>query len=130
MTGWIGNVDGAAWANEYFREVLFTSPRMQLVLMSLQPGEEIGLEVHDEHDQFLHLVSGRATVTMGPSMDEVTEAHDADSGWGVVIPAGTWHNVINRGEVELKLFTLYAPPQHPEGTVHRTRADATEAELA
>ena len=130
MTGWIGNVDSAAWANEYFREVLFTSPRLQLVVMTLQPGEEIGLEVHDEHDQFIHLVSGRATVTMGPSRDAVTEAHDAEAGWGILVPAGTWHNVINRGEIELKLSTLYAPPHHPEGTVHRTKADATEAELA
>ena len=104
--------------------------RLQLVVMTLQPGEEIGLEVHDEHDQFIRLVSGRATVTMGPSMDTVAEAHDAESGWGILVPAGTWHNVINRGEIELKLSTLYAPPQHPEGTVHRTKADATEAELA
>ena len=127
MTGWIGNVEGAAWANDYFREVLCTEKHLQLVVMSLRPGEEIGLEVHEGHEQFLAIVSGRATVTLGPSSDEVTEAHDIEAGWAALVPAGTWHNVINRGEIELKLYTLYSPPEHPDGTVHQTKADATGA---
>lgn len=127
MSGWIGNVEGAAWANGYFREVLWTAKHLQLVVMSLEPGEEIGLEVHEGHEQFIQVVSGRATVTLGPSMDEVAEAHDIEAGWAALISAGTWHNVINRGETELKLYTLYAPPEHPDHTVHRTKADATEA---
>ncbi len=127
MSGWIGNVEGAARSNDYFRQVLTTAKHLQLVLMTLEPGEEIGLEVHDEHEQFIYLVSGRATVTLGPTRHEVAEAHDIEAGWAALVPGGTWHNVINRGEVALQLFTLYAPPEHPEGTVHRTRADATAA---
>ena len=128
MTGWVGNIEEASKGNSYFRQVLFTAQNLQLVVMSLEPGEEIGLEMHDHLEQFIRIESGRATVTLGPSEDEIAEAHDIEADFAVVIPGGTWHNVINRGESQLKLYTIYAPPQHPEGTVHRTKADATAAE--
>lgn len=128
MTGWTGNVEVATKSSSYFRKVLFTADNMQLVVMSLRVGEEIGVEVHDHLEQFIRVESGLATVTMGPSRDEVTEHHDLEAGWVVVVPGGTWHNVANRGDVELKLSTIYAPPQHAEGTVHRTKADAIAAE--
>ncbi len=128
MTGWVGNIEEAAKVSSYFRQVLFTAQNLQLVVMSLEPGEEIGLEMHDHLEQFIRIESGRATVTMGPSEDEIAEAHDIEEDWAVVIPGGTWHNVINRGDGQLKLYTIYAPPQHPHGTVHRTKADAVAAE--
>ena len=128
MTGWVGNIEEAAKVNAYFRQVIFTAQHLQLVVMSLEPGEEIGLEMHDHLEQFIRIESGRATVTMGPSEDRIAEAHDIEGDWAVVIPGGTWHNVINRGDGPLKLYTIYAPPQHPDGTVHRTKADAVAAE--
>jgi mannose-6-phosphate isomerase-like protein (cupin superfamily) len=130
MTGWVGNIEEATKVNSYFREVLFTATHMQLVVMSLQPGEEIGLEMHDHVEQFIRIESGSATVTMGPSETEVAQAHDVDGDWAVIIPGGTWHNVINRGDRELKLYTIYAPPEHPHGTVHKTKADAIAAHAA
>lgn len=128
MTGWVGNIEEATTGNTYFRKVLFTAEHMQLVVMTLQPGEEIGLEMHDHLDQFIRVESGRATVTLGPSKDEVADTHHVEDDWAVVIPGGTWHNVINEGDQELKLYTIYTPPQHADGTVHETKADADAAE--
>lgn len=128
MTGWVGSIQGAAASNAYFRQVLYTAQNMQLVVMSLPPGEEIGVEMHDHLEQYIRTESGQATVTMGPSRDEVAQAHDLEAGSAVVVPGGTWHNVINRGESELKISTIYAPPQHPDGTIHRTRAEAMASE--
>lgn len=128
MAGWVGNIEEASKKNAYFREVLFTAQNLQLVVMSLEPGEEIGVEMHDHLEQFIRVESGRAEVTMGPSRDEIAETHDMEGDWAVVIPGGTWHNVINTGDGQLKLYTIYAPPQHPEGTVHKTKAEAAEAE--
>lgn len=128
MTGWVGNIEESTLGNAHFREVVFTASQVQLVVMSLPPGEEIGVEMHDHLDQFIRVEAGRATVTMGPSKDEVAESHQVEEDWAVVVPGGTWHNVINSGEVDLKLSTIYAPPQHPHGTVHETKADADAAE--
>jgi mannose-6-phosphate isomerase-like protein (cupin superfamily) len=128
MTGWVGNVGETVRASSYFRQVVFTGHEMQLVVMTLQPGEDIGLEVHDHVEQFIRVESGRATVTLGPSEHEITEAHDIAAGWAVVVPAGTWHNVLNSGGGDLQLSTIYGPPQHADGTIHKTRAEATAAE--
>jgi mannose-6-phosphate isomerase-like protein (cupin superfamily) len=98
--------------------------------MCLQPGEEIGLEMHDHRDQFLRVESGHARVTLGPARDEVSETHDLRDDWVVIVPGGTWHNVVNIGDEPLQLYSLYAPPEHPDGTVHRTKADADAAEAA
>lgn len=128
MTGWIGDIQRTAKDNTNFREVLFTAAHVQLVVMSLPPGEEIGIEVHDHVEQYIRVESGRATVTLGPSKDEITETHALEAGGAVMVPGGTWHNVVNSGKGELKLSTLYSPPEHADGTVHRTKADAVRAE--
>ena len=130
MTGWVDNIEEVTRANSTFRTVLFTGATLQLTMMSLRPGEEIGLEMHDHVDQFIRIEQGRARITFGPSKDEVAEEHQAEDDWAIVIPAGTWHNVINTGDGDLKLYSLYSPPEHPDGTVHRTKAEADEAEAA
>jgi len=128
MTGWVGDIEDATLANDTFRTVLFTGSKLQLTVMRLQPGEEIGVEVHDHLDQFIRIEEGMARITMGPSEDEVGETHDVEDDWAVVIPGGTWHNVINTGEGDLRLYSIYTPPEHPDGTVHRTKAEADAAE--
>ena len=130
MTGWVGDIEAATVSNTNFRTALFTGSQMQLTVMSLEAGEEIGVEMHAGTDQFIRVEQGQARVTFGPSEDEVAETHDVEDDWAVVIPAGTWHNVINRGDGVLKLYSLYAPPEHPHGTVHRTKAEADAAEAA
>jgi mannose-6-phosphate isomerase-like protein (cupin superfamily) len=128
MTGWVGDIEDATLANDTFRTVLFTGQNLQLTVMRLAPGEEIGVEMHDHLDQFIRIEEGMARVTMGPSRDEVSETHEVEDDWAVIIPGGTWHNVINTGEGDLKLYSLYTPPEHPDGTVHRTKAEADAAE--
>ncbi|MGI8759607.1 MAG: cupin domain-containing protein [Acidimicrobiales bacterium] len=128
MTGWVSDIEQATLSNSTFRTVLFTGTKMQLTVMRLAPGEEIGLEMHDDVDQFIRIECGRARITFGPSEDEVSETYDAEDDWAVVIPAGTWHNVINAGDGDLKLYSLYSPPEHPPGTVHTTKAEADAAE--
>ena len=128
MTGWVGNVEEATLENTNFRTVLFTGSNIQLTVMRLGPGEEIGVEMHDHLDQFLRIEEGSARVTFGPSAEQVDEEHAVEDDWAVVVPGGTWHNVINTGDGELKLYSLYAPPEHPPETVHRTKAEADASE--
>ncbi len=128
MTGWVGNVETATIENTTFRTVLFTGSNIQLTVMRLAPGEEIGVEMHDHLDQFLRIEQGQARVTFGPSAEQVAEEHEVSDDWAVIVPGGTWHNVINTGAGDLKLYSLYAPPEHPSGTVHRTKEDADAAE--
>ncbi len=128
MVGWVGNVERETLENDNFRTVVFTGDRMQLTVMRLAPGEEIGVEMHDHLDQFLRIEQGSGRVTFGPSADQVDEEHDVSDDWAVVVPGGVWHNVINTGTGDLKLYSLYAPPEHPDGTVHRTKAEADAAE--
>lgn len=130
MTGWIADIEAATLANDTFRTVLYTGRNMQLTVMTLQPGEEIGVEMHDHLDQFIRIEEGSARVTFGPSENDVTETHDLSDDWAVIIPGGTWHNVVNTGSGPLKLYSLYAPPEHPDGTVHATKAEADAAEAA
>jgi mannose-6-phosphate isomerase-like protein (cupin superfamily) len=128
MTGWVGNVEEATLENANFRTVLFTGANIQLTVMRLGPGEEIGVEMHDHLDQFLRIEQGSARVTFGPSADQIDEEHELEDDWAVVVPGGTWHNVINTGPGELKLYSLYAPPEHPPETVHRTKEEADASE--
>jgi mannose-6-phosphate isomerase-like protein (cupin superfamily) len=128
MTGWVGDIEEATLTNSNFRTVLFTGENLQMTVMRLGPGEEVGLEMHSHLDQFIRIEQGQARVTMGPSKDAVAETHDVADDWAVIIPGGTWHNVVNTGDGELKLYSLYAPPEHPDATVHRTRADSDAAE--
>jgi mannose-6-phosphate isomerase-like protein (cupin superfamily) len=124
MTGWVGDLEEATEKNDDFRRVVFTGKHQQLVLMCLLPGEEIGNEVHDSVDQFFRIEEGEARFIF-----DGKEEHRAGDGHAVVVPAGTYHNVVNASTKEpLKLYTIYAPPQHPDGTVHKTRADAVAAE--
>jgi len=126
--GWVDDIEARTLANDTFRTVLFTGEHTQLTVMSLQPGEEIGLEAHHDRDQFLRIEQGTARVVMGPAKDQLDEQHDVEDDWAVIVPAGTWHNVINTGDEPLKLYSLYSPPEHPDGTVHRTKAEADAAE--
>jgi mannose-6-phosphate isomerase-like protein (cupin superfamily) len=111
-----------AQANDYFRQVLFTTERSQLVLMTLKPGEEIGEEVHEGTDQVLAFVAGTGEAVIEGQRSPVR------AGSVVVVPGGTRHNFINTGATPLRLATVYTPPEHPDGTVHRTKAEADEYE--
>ncbi len=125
MTGYVTNIEERTRENDYFREVLFTGPLSQLVVMSLGPGEEIGLEVHDDIDQFIRVEYGEGVALLDG------EEHHVRDGSAIVIPAGTEHNLINRSETEpLKLYTVYTPPEHPDGTVHQTKEEADAYEEA
>jgi len=128
MKAWVGNIETETLENTNFRTVLFTGENTQLTVMRIRPGEEIGVEMHDHLDQFLRVEAGSARVTLGPSKDEVTETHDLTDDWVVIVPGGVWHNVINTGDDDLKLYSLYSPPEHPDGTVHATKAEADAAE--
>ena len=130
MLGWVGNVEQATLDNETFRTVVFTGHHTQLTVMSLKAGEDIGRERHGGIDQFLRIESGRARVELGRSEDTIDETHDAEDDWAIIVPAGVWHNVVNTGDGELKLYSLYSPPEHPDGTVHRTKEEAEAAEAA
>ncbi|MCX6814836.1 MAG: cupin domain-containing protein [Candidatus Aenigmarchaeota archaeon] len=123
MTGYSGNIEKQTLKNNYFRQVLFTGKHAQLVVMSLKPGEEIGNEVHPNVDQFFRIEQGEAKFILNEK-----EKHVVRDGEAVIVPAGTFHNVINTGKGQLKLYTIYSPPNHPDGTVHKTRAEAERAE--
>ena len=97
-------------------------------VMRLGPGEDIGRESHPHLDQFLRIEEGQALVELGRTEDAIDEAHDVEDDWAIVVPAGVWHNVVNTGTGDVKLYSLYSPPEHPDGTVHRTRAEADAAE--
>jgi mannose-6-phosphate isomerase-like protein (cupin superfamily) len=122
MKGFHIELESATLANENFRKVLFTGPNMQLVLMTLQAGEEIGLETHTGHDQFIRVEAGEGKAIIGE------ETFSLSDGSAIVIPAGSQHNVINTGNDQLKLYTVYAPAEHPDGTIHRNKAEADEYE--
>ena len=120
MKGYVTNIERDTLANAYYRRVLFTGRNTQLVLMTLQPGEEIGLEKHAEHDQFIRIEAG-----MGVAVLDRSE-HALGDGVALVIPAGVEHNVINTSkDAPLRLYTLYSPPEHPDGTVHHRKRDDT-----
>jgi mannose-6-phosphate isomerase-like protein (cupin superfamily) len=126
MTGYVGAIEKLTEKNKYFRQVLFTGKYAQLVVMSLLPKEEIGNEVHHTVDQFFRIEEGEAKFVFNGKEEHVVHAGDA-----VIVPAGTFHNVINTSSKEpLKLYTIYSPPNHPDGTVHKTKAEAEAAEAA
>ncbi len=116
LIGYKDNIEKATLENTDYRRVLFTG-KLQLVLMNLKPGEEIGEEIHEDHDQFFRFEGGKGKVVID------TENFIVEDGDSVVIPAGSRHNVINIGDVDLKLYTIYAPPEHKPGKVHHTKAD-------
>ena len=123
MNGYITNIERDTLASDDYRRVLFTGPNMQLVLMTLQPGEDIGLETHDGHDQFIRIEGGSCVARLNG------EESRLEDGSVVVIPAGVEHNIVNVStDKPLRLYTLYSPPEHADGTVHRTKQDAERAE--
>jgi mannose-6-phosphate isomerase-like protein (cupin superfamily) len=123
MAGYVINIEDKTLDNDFFREVLFTSDRVQLVVMSLAPGEEIGEETHDDGDQFIRVEAGRGKAILDG------EEHDLEDGAAVVIPAGVRHNIVNSSQQEsLKLYTIYSPPEHPDRTIHKNKAEAVAYE--
>jgi len=126
MTGYVGHIEKATLNNDFFRKVLFTGKHNQLVVMCLQPNEEIGREVHPNIDQFFRIEEGTAKFVFNDR-----EEHIVGDGDAVVVPAGTYHNIINTSSSKpLRLYTIYSPPNHPDGTVHKTKAEADAAEEA
>jgi len=125
MTGYTDNIEEITLHNDNFRKVLFTAPHSQLVAMSLKPNEEIGMEVHPDNDQFFRIDQGTGRVIIDGVESEISD------GFAVVVPAGAEHNVINAsGSEDLKLYTIYSPAHHPDGTIHKTREEAMSAEEA
>jgi mannose-6-phosphate isomerase-like protein (cupin superfamily) len=120
MKGFVADIEKLTTENTDFRRVLYTGKNLQLVLMTLKPGEEIGLETHADRDQFFRIESGSGEVWIDGKKNPVK---DDDA---VIVPAGARHNVVNTGGKPLQLYTIYGPPEHKDGTVHRTKADVTE----
>lgn len=120
MKGFVDDIEKLTEENDNFRKVLYTGKHMQLVLMTLQPGEDIGMEVHDGHDQFFRFEDGEGEVII----NGVTTAIEDDD--AVIVPAGAEHNVINTGDEPLRFYTLYSPPEHRDGVLHPTKADEKE----
>lgn len=122
------NVEQATLENENFRVAKWTGTNLQMTLMTIQVGDDIGLEVHEDHDQFLRIEQGQARVEMGPSEKDLNFQEVASDDFAIFVPAGVWHNVVNTGDEPLKLYSIYAPSEHPHGTVHATKAEADAAE--
>ena len=122
------NIDQAAKLNNNYRTALWTGQHFQVTLMSINVGEDIGLEVHPTTDQLIRNEDGQGLVQMGPGKDRLDYQTMAYEGYAIMVPAGTWHNVTNTGNRPLKVYVIYAPPQHPFGTVHPTKASAMASE--
>lgn len=121
MTGFLANIDEQTKNNSNFRQVLFTGQHAQLVVMSLKPNEEIGEEIHEIVDQFIRVEQGMGKVVING------EEYNLSDGFAIVVPAGTKHNVINTSsDLDLKLYTVYSPPHHKDGTVHKTKDEANK----
>jgi mannose-6-phosphate isomerase-like protein (cupin superfamily) len=117
MKGFVKNIEALSVANSNFRQVLYTAKNCQLVVMSLKPKEDIGMEVH-KLDQFFRVEEGSGEAILDGIHKPI------GTGFAVIVPAGTKHNIVNTGSAPMKLYTLYAPPNHRDGVIHRTRADA------
>ena len=124
MFGWVGDIEALTLDNTTFRTVVYTGVHSQLTVMSVPPGGEVGWESHPQLDQFLRLEQGTARLDFGRTRDRVEESHDVEDDWAFIVPAGVWHNVVNTGDEDLRLYSVYSPPEHPDGTVHRTKAES------
>lgn len=122
------NIEEVTKQNNTFRSALWTGEHLQLTLMSIDVGEDIGLEIHPNLDQFVRIEEGQGVVRMGDRKDYLNFQERVRADFAFIIPAGKWHNLMNTGNTPLKLYSIYAPPQHPPGTVHVTKADAMAAE--
>jgi mannose-6-phosphate isomerase-like protein (cupin superfamily) len=124
------DIETATTQNAAYRTVAWTGKYLQVTLMSIPPGESIGLEVHPETDQFLRLDAGRGRCVMGPARDDLTFTQDVQDGWSIQVPAGVWHDVINTGDEPMRLYAVYAPVHHAAGIVQATAAEAEADEAA
>lgn len=122
------NIESATLQNENFRTTLWTGEHLQLTLMSIDVGEDIGLEIHPNLDQFIRIEQGEGFVQMGDKKDKLDFQQNVYDDYAIIIPAGKWHNLTNTGNTPLKLYSIYAPPQHPPGTIDRTKEDAESRE--
>ena len=118
------NINHATNMNRNFRTTLWTGQDMQLTLMCIPVNSDIGPEMHSDVDQFIRIESGYARIYMGECEDNLREVGNVNQNYAIIIPAGTWHNIVNIGTRALKVYSIYAPPQHPFGTVHKTKEDA------
>ncbi|MDR2953513.1 MAG: cupin domain-containing protein [Prevotella sp.] len=123
------NIEDYTSTNTNFRTTLWTGKNLQVTLMSIPVGGEVGLEQHTTIDQFLRIEEGEAQVLMGDSKEELSFKHEAKEDFAILVPAGKWHNIINTGNKPLKLYSIYSPPEHAHSTVHKTYEEAMEAEL-
>ncbi len=112
--------------NDLYRTTVWTGSYLQMTLMSINPGEDIGLEMHPDIDQFLRIEAGTGMVVMGPAKDSLDFQSPVEDDFAIFIPAGKWHNVINNGNEPLKIYSIYSPPEHPFGTVHKTYQEGME----
>lgn len=124
----VANIPHAARNNQNFRSAFWTGRHLQMTLMCIPVCGDIGVEVHPDTDQFIRVESGKALVRMGACRESLDSTHRLGAGDGVFLPCGTWHNVLNAGNCPLMLSSIYAPPQHPKGTAHRTKVDAEDEE--
>lgn len=122
------DLETATVENTTYRTVAWTGRYLQVTLMSIPPGSSIGLEVHPETDQFVRIDAGRGQVLMGPAEDDLSFRADVSDGWSVQVPAGSWHDIVNTGEEDLRLYVVYAPSHHASGIVQQTSADAERDE--
>jgi mannose-6-phosphate isomerase-like protein (cupin superfamily) len=122
------NIEEAAKQNDTYRTALWTGSHLQLTLMSIKVGENIGLEIHPNTDQFIRIEEGEGIVKMGDRRDELNFQKKVENDSVFIVPAGKWHDLVNTGNKPIKLYSIYAPPKHPRGTVHETKADAEAAE--
>ena len=125
---YVVDIEQLTLGNENFRAAAWTGSFLQMTLMTIPIGGEVGLEVHEDTDQFLRVEQGTAKIIMGDSEDNLNQEWTAEDDFAIFVPAGIWHNIINTGDESLKLYSIYAPPHHPHGTIHKTFQDAEEAE--
>jgi mannose-6-phosphate isomerase-like protein (cupin superfamily) len=123
---YVVNVEEITKENDKFRVAKWTGANLQMTLMSIEVGGDVGLEVHETHDQFLRVEQGKAKVQMGPTEDNLDFEEEVADDFAIFVPAGTWHNITNTGDEPLKLYSIYAPAEHPKGTIHETYADDPE----
>jgi mannose-6-phosphate isomerase-like protein (cupin superfamily) len=123
---YITDIEELTKANDNFRVSKWTGKNLQLTVMSIPTGGEIGLEVHNDHDQFLRIEDGNGRVEIGPEKNNLNVIQEVGDDDAIIVPAGMWHNITNAGNVPLKLYSIYAPPEHPQGTIHKTYADDPE----
>jgi len=122
------DINKATLANDTYRTALWTGKNLQLTLMSIDPFDDIGLEVHPDNDQFLRIEKGQGIFQFGTTQHNLQYQQNVYDDYAIFVPAGTWHNIINTGNTPMKIYSVYAPPHHPHGTVHQTKAIAEASE--